>query len=347
MENPPIVTMQDDALEATTEKGPVTSLVRLSPAKSKIGDTLTLTLQVQAQSSVEVLMPAFGESLDRFSILDFAPKETADANGNTTIMHQYTLQARSSGPHTIPRLMIEFVDRRAGQRPTPEDEDAYELLTDAIDFEVESVVPEGASDDLKSLQGRLDPIVRAPARNGSHWWLLGLAVVVIAAGAGYFVLSMRKRVRRRTAFDVALSRLDALTNAPRPGAHQMDAFFVELSALVRQYLEDRFGVHAPELTTEEFLDAAARSPDLTTNDRGFLQDLLANADRVKFSGFTPEPVYVDAALAAVRGFLEQTRDAKPRHQPSHRGTSWRRQASRNEFRQGGNSCLIGCRTHLH
>jgi hypothetical protein len=86
----------------------------------------------------------------------------------------------------------------------------------------------------------------------------------------------------------------------------MDDFFVEISDIVRRYLEGRFALHAPELTTEEFLEVAAGSPDLSADHRRFLQTFLGNADRVKFARFVPAATEVEGVLSAVRGFLQQT-----------------------------------------
>ena len=73
-------------------------------------------------------MPEFGQSLHRFSILDFLPRETIDDAGRTVFSQRYTLQPPMSGEQQIPPIMIEFVDRRPGQTATPDDEDAYEVV---------------------------------------------------------------------------------------------------------------------------------------------------------------------------------------------------------------------------
>ena len=292
--------------EQRTERGPVSALVRLEPNSVRIGDPVTLTVEVTAESGVELLMPVFGSSLERFTILEFVPREAIDDTGRTVSTQHYRLQAPASGDHTIPAITIEFVDRRPGQRAAPEDEDAYELLTERLAFKVESVVPTGAGNDLKPVLGRLEALdlERAP-----RWpW----AAAAVAFGiAGVLFLAVRRfstHARRQSAYEIALTRLDALEARPRPDIEAMDAFFVELSDLVRRYLEDRFALHAPELTTEEFLDIAARSPDLTRHHRDVLKTFLVSADQVKFARFVPATADVETTLSAVRGFLLQTAD---------------------------------------
>ena len=86
-----------------------------------------------------------------------------------------------------------------------------------------------------------------------------------------------------------------------------DAWFVELSAIVRTYLEGRYEIRAPELTTEEFLQEASRAKELTTEHRAQLSAFLERCDRVKFAGYRPDPAESIATLDAARAFVEDTR----------------------------------------
>jgi hypothetical protein len=295
-------------LSKTTERGPVKATVTLQPVAPVIGDALMLTLEVTAEQGVELLMPEFGQALDRFSILDFLPREAIDEAGRSVAVQRYTLQPPLSGEQQIPPIMIEFVDRRPGQQPAPDDEDAYELLTERLVFNVESVTLSAAAEDLKPPLGELAPL---EAPQPPVWpWLLVIMMVLLAVAPFLwrFYRAWRTRARRRSAFDVASARLQGLMNKPRPAPDMMKPFFIELSAIVRQYLENRFALHAPELTTEEFLDVASASPDLTQQNRLFLQEFLQSADQVKFARYIPDAGYAENALSAAANFLQQTRE---------------------------------------
>jgi hypothetical protein len=294
-------------VEKTSERGPVQARVRLEPAAPVIGDTVSLTVEVTAEDGIDLMMPEFGQSLDRFSVREFVPKEQVDATGRTVSTQRYVLEPPLSGPQAVPPLLIEFVDRRPGQRPAPEGEETYELLTERIPFEVASVVPEGASKELRPVREHLAPL-REP---GALWpWLVALALLAaIAAPLAYRSwMSARAEGRRRSAYDVARARLDTLSSRQRPAdEHEIDAFFVELSALIRRYLEDRFELRAPELTTEEFLQAASASPDLDEAHQAFLRSFLRRADEVKFGRLIPPPEDIEAALSSASRFLDETR----------------------------------------
>lgn len=299
-----------DAIEKTAELGPVRAVVRLQPAAPTIGDAVTLTLEVVAEDGIELSMPEFGQSLDRFTVREFVPKEGVDDQGRTLATQRYLLELPLSGPQAIPPLLIEFVDRRPGQKPAPEGEDAYELVTERIPFEVASVLPSEAGAELKPLRGAMAPL-REPTR---LWpWLLALAALA-AAAAPYLwrrAAAARAEHKRRSAYEVARARLDALSQRTRPKEQdEIDAFFVELTALIRRYLEDRFEIRAPELTTEEFLQVASASPDIRETHQKFLQGFLRSADLVKFARFTPSPEDIAAALGAAAKFLDETAEVR-------------------------------------
>ncbi len=295
-------------LEKNTQKGPVKASVRLEPAEPAIGDPVTLTLEVTAQKGVELLMPGFGQAMERLTILDFASTEKVDPDGHTVVTQQYQLQPEQSGQQSIPPLMVEFVDRRQGAKPAPDGMDAYEMLTPRLGFNVQSVLPKDADAELHPPLGEL------PLRQSSRrwtWWSaaggLGLIALAVAALAWRWFAVSGRRARRRSAYEIASTRLASLLSRPCDEPSQVHRFFVELSAIVRQYLEDRFELRAPDLTTEEFLDRISGSPDLVSEHQTLLRQFLRRADLVKFANMVPSAKDIDQSVAAARRFLDETR----------------------------------------
>ena len=71
-----------ESIEEHSEVGPVKATVRVSPKESKLGDPLTLHLEVTALQNVEVELPPFGEALGRFQISNFQPREKDNDDGS-------------------------------------------------------------------------------------------------------------------------------------------------------------------------------------------------------------------------------------------------------------------------
>ena len=297
-----------DQIERHAERGPVQVDLVVAPAEPVIGDVILLSLEVQAEAGVEVLMPEFGEALGRFEIVDFAPSQEEDESGGRIARQMYRLQPAHSGTQTIPPLRIEFVDRREGRSPAPEGEDAYEILTEQISLEVAPILAEGAPLELRPAQPDLGP--RRISSKQRWVWAVVLALVLAAVApfAWRGFIAARERRRRQSAYDVARSELDGLLQAGRPTEKTMDAFYVKLSLIVRSYLEDRFALRSPELTTQEFLTEMGRSPDLARSHQKLLQKFLEQADLVKFAGYRPDAEVVSESIAAAEQFLGDTQN---------------------------------------
>ena len=297
------------ALETSVQSGPVSATVVLTPDAAVIGDPLLLEIEAVAEPGVEVLMPDFGEALDRFAITEFVPREGLDDQGRTVWTQRYTLQAPSSGEHFLPSISIEFIDRRPGRDPAPEGMDAYELLTEALVFRIESVVAEAAAADLSPPMAELSEL-GALQRSPWLWLAVALALCAGAAPFGYRAWTRwRSRVMQASAYDVACRELEALLYGPKPSSEQMDGFFVKLSGIVRRYIEGRFQLRSPEYTTEEFMLQLSRSPDLIRRHQDLLGTFLEQADLVKFAHHIPTPEDIDEALDRAKCFLEETRGA--------------------------------------
>ncbi|HVK85220.1 MAG TPA: hypothetical protein VM513_13980 [Kofleriaceae bacterium] len=300
------LTPDKDAIVKTTENGPVKATIKVWPAKPTLGDAIYARLEIEAPAGVKIDAPyqeAGDQRLGRFRVPEFVRDTQRKPDGGQLHVQTYTLEAPSSGRQRVPPLRLEMTDARDGTaKPTEE------LLTDEVPIEVAPVPVEKASAPLHAAAGELDPDV-----NKTSWVVIAGAITggLALAGAGVFgtrALSRRRRVlMQRSAYDEAVAQLRALEQAGAPDATGADAWFVRLSAIVRHYLEHRYEIRAPELTTEEFLQVATARPELTGDHRGLLTQFLERCDRVKFAGYRPDADESIATLNAARGFVEDTR----------------------------------------
>src|SRR4029077_9600432 len=83
-------------------------------------------------------------------------------------------------------------------------------------------------------------------------------------------------------------------------------YYSALSGIVRAYVERRFGVRAPEMTTEEFLLTTARGGRLQGAYRALLGEFLGQSDLVKFARHVPTLADSERAWASARRFVEET-----------------------------------------
>ena len=64
-------------------------------------------------------------------------------------------------------------------------------------------------------------------------------------------------------------------------------FFTRVSDIARHYMENRFNIHAPHMTTEEFLYYLGVTGHLNETQSIALKDFLNSCDMVKFAKHTP------------------------------------------------------------
>jgi hypothetical protein len=111
---------------------------------------------------------------------------------------------------------------------------------------------------------------------------------------------------RPPAHVVALDALDALRARHLPEDGAFKEYYSALTDIVRTYLEGRYRVRAPEMTTEEFLVASSRDGRLSVGHRRLLGEFLSESDLVKFARHLPSLGDSDRAYGAARRFVDET-----------------------------------------
>jgi hypothetical protein len=88
--------------------------------------------------------------------------------------------------------------------------------------------------------------------------------------------------------------------------HDPRQFCSLVSDTLRVYLEERFTVHAPERTTEEFLVELGEMPILNADQKQRLAEFLERCDLVKFARFEPTESELRALLEAALRLIDET-----------------------------------------
>ena len=87
-------------------------------------------------------------------------------------------------------------------------------------------------------------------------------------------------------------------------------YAIESSAVIRTYIERRFGLRAPVLVTSEFLEHAKESPHLGPHYADILGDYLRRCDRLKFGRGHADRAELEQIHAAAIRFVMETRYSK-------------------------------------
>lgn len=144
------------------------------------------------------------------------------------------------------------------------------------------------------------------------FFLLAVLVVVFL-----YRLSQRRRPRTlnhpppetKTSWQKAFEALERLWQTDLLSRKAFDAFYFQLSNIVRQYIEERFYVRAPEMTTEEFLSFVKEKDTLSESHKEALRDFLLSCDMVKFAKYAPTIEEAQKSFDLARRFVEETKSA--------------------------------------
>jgi len=93
---------------------------------------------------------------------------------------------------------------------------------------------------------------------------------------------------------------------------QAKHYAVEISTILRRYIEQRFRIKTTRQTTKEFCTKLTQSPDQTAaffdTHYEILQECLEQCDMAKFARCTPDQNSMEKMENAVQNFIEATRE---------------------------------------
>lgn len=281
-------------------------------------EPLQLTLDLFVGPSLEVAFApeaALDAAAWRVAVVATSSQELLGGQWRRTVLE--LRPRRGPGPLVVPPFRVATKD------------DALAATTPEKTVQVRSAL--GTVDPSPpTLEGELAAFVRPFGEPFEPAWDWRPAALC-AGGAmlSLVLLGLWFRPRRRTmAAEVALPshvralrELQRLRDAARTTEAQIDAFYVGTSQVLRDYLEERFGLRAPERTTEEFLRELEGGDALATAHRTELERFLRQCDLVKFAGVRPGEAEHLATWQLAAAFVEATRvdrvaaePAVPRHQ---------------------------------
>lgn len=298
----------------------VTVKAEIDSAQLTMGDRAHLLVTVDMPDAVTstaqlvdfpVLTP--GKEYMEFHGVDVVASDSvsSSSNGRTRINFDFTIQAFDPGTVTIPPFAVVA---------SPGADTAFSTVV-AL-----KVLPV----DVDSLQ-TIHPMASV-ASPQSRWydyvpdWLFWTLLAVVLAAAGvwaFMMLRQRKQIieEQKAApvppYDLAKSRLNSLRSRKLAENGHEKQYYTELTDILRQYLQGRFGINAMEMTSTQIVRALRSNPE-TRMTADEMRAVLSIADFVKFAKVRPMPDDNAKAFAKAESFVEQTKP-KPEPEPEEAG----------------------------
>jgi hypothetical protein len=281
------------------DAGPVAVRTAVEPERATIGTPIRYTIEVTADPSVQVIVEQPTERVGDLDIIDFGVEPKRTVNGKSVIVRWFSLVGWTPGDVELPAPGVSW--KRVDTQPE-------RVATGPTKLTIESVlaaVPDAK--DIRDIKG-VEPV---PADLRPYYAVAG--VLLLLAVAVWLLRRWRRRPERVAPaapppppHEIAAKALADLARRRLPQEGLFVEHYTTLAAIVRTYIEQRFAVRAPEMTTEEFLVTSQRDARLAGGHRTILGEFLRECDLVKFARHVPAVVDGERALAAASRFVAET-----------------------------------------
>ena len=278
---------------------------QVSTDTPRVGDIIDVSIRITAED--RLVLPPWSELLhEEVHLLDHrTPAATQDEDGlwrqqaalrvalytvtDATLFAEDSLTTRNDPPQTLALPFIALT---------------VEALTGEQD--------EPGLGNMELMDFRGPEALRRARRNR---WLSLLGFLTVIA----LILWIRHRINQRVAppppppqWDkIALRKMDALKTSDIWARADADASAVALSGILREYIEGRFDIHAPDLTTEEFLLEASERQPWSDSEQAELEGFFRAVDRIKFAAERPGAEALIALMQAAERFVRITGEGGP------------------------------------
>lgn len=280
-----------------------------------VGQQTGLRLSVTCDAGNKVVFPSYRDTIVKG--LEIIPPVITDTqyvnNGQRmTLTRNYVVTCFDSALIYIPSMPVQV------------DGTEYQSNRLALAFMTYDI-PEGEETMIFGPKENMKTPVRLyEARGLLIYWFM--AIMAIGLGVYLFIrfkddkpIIRRIKIEPKVPSHVkALSEIEELRQSGGPHSEDAKGYYTRLTDILREYINERFGFNATEMTSYEILERLEESRD--KESLAELRDLLSTSDMVKFAKFKPMLNENDRNLVSAMEFVNDTRievseeDLKPKEE---------------------------------
>ncbi len=268
-----------------------------TPAVVHLDRETVLTLTMTTPSEIDVDFPSMADRLAGFTISGTLDRDPVTTGGRTRRVRRLRLTPIIADEYRIAPMAVEYTDRSV----SPPRQSWF--ATRPVAFERADVVENDVGDEVRDdLKARW---IYPPFRTIATWVVVSLLVIALAVGLWLLWPHLKRahKLRRMSPKERALFELDELLSKHLIEQGLPKDFYIELTMIVRRYIERVHDIHAPEQTTEEFLAAVSRDTRFSVEIVARLKTFLEAADLVKFAAQEPTEEAVDSSVQTARDYV--------------------------------------------
>ena len=239
----------------------------------------------------------------------FLPDLSSVSNDTLTLLGSWQLDTLSGGKAVRSRnakaaekILRKPFDLRASIILVPFEEGRYQLpdipvvrsradrsdtlLFKGVEMEVKTMPVDTTTFEIHDIKGQI--LYPVTFKELLPWIGGGLLTAGLIALGVWLIMRASKRKQealkpKDPAYIVALRELDKYRSDKFWAPEKQKAFYSGITDALKFYIDDRFGVDAPEMTTAELFDALKSDKDISPEMFNSLKELFERADFVKFA----------------------------------------------------------------
>jgi hypothetical protein len=271
-----------------------------------IGDQTGFTVTAEIPSGLSAGMNSAGDTLaGKIVVLRRDPRDTIRlADGSVRITDRYVITSFDTGTYSIPPF---FAERISGDS----------LIRYFSEYSSLKVLrPDIALQDTTDVIFDIVPPRTAPVTFSE---VLPWIIIVLIAAALVYLLArylprnpLKRFVRPvpppEPAHIIALRELQALRGEELWQKGEVKEYYSRLSDILRRYIDNRFGISSPELTTDETVRMLHRAAVTSGGQMDLVKEVLSLSDMVKFAKYVPDSGVHETSYGNALRFVEETRE---------------------------------------
>ncbi len=283
---------------------------RMDSVAILIGEQIGLTLTVTSPEDAKVVMPTLKEReyiTPGVEVAEVLPDDTTREDGVKIITRKILLTSFDENAYKIPAQKIKVGEREYETNPL-----ALKVLTVDVDtLNLDAFFPPKDVQDNPFLWSEWSRL----------FYLSILMFVLIAIGLYLYmrykqnkpIISRILIVRHVPAHQKALTAIEQIKQEKIHSMGDQKVYYTRLTDTLRQYIEERFGFSAMEMTSSEIIAQLQQTGDATMINE--LRNLFEVADLVKFAKHSALLGENDLNLVNAVNFIDQTKtDEKEREE---------------------------------
>jgi hypothetical protein len=277
--------------------------------KFQIGSQVNVTLELETEQGTVVEWPALGDTITKsLEIIYKKPVDTIRVEGKKSLLIRQiiTITSFDTGFIVLPPLVFKV---------TTQGNELVELKSEPVLFEVQNV-PVDMAKDIKDIK----PVLTAPytLRDFLPWILLAIAIGLLVTLAWFYIRNRKRnkpliRLPSRPAKPphvIALEMLEELRKEQVWQKGQIKEYYTRLTDILREYFENRFGVNAAEMTSDEIM-FAMKDHLSEVSSLSDLRKVLTLSDLAKFAKGQPIGAENELSLTYARTIIMNSSLAPP------------------------------------